>query len=60
MPLPLPAEYAMTPKDILWSLPHYAGQGCKAIGVTPEDQRQHISASAVRAINTLPATFARL
>jgi phospholipase C len=54
---PLPAEYAMTPKDILWSLPHYAGQGCKAIGVTPEDQRQHISAPPPANFNTLPATL---
>ncbi|MFZ0206602.1 MAG: alkaline phosphatase family protein, partial [Roseiarcus sp.] len=42
--LPLPAEYAMTPKDVLWSLPHYGGHGCAAIGMTPEDQRQHIVA----------------
>ena len=54
---PLPAEYAMTPKDVLWTLPHYGGQGCKAIGVTPEDQRQHISAPPPANFNTLPATL---
>jgi phospholipase C len=54
---PLPADYAMIPKDVLWSLPHYGGQGCKAIGVTPEDQRQHISAPPPANFNTLPATL---
>jgi phospholipase C len=54
---PLPAEYAMTPGEVLWSLPHYGGQGCKAIGVTPEDQRQHISAPPPANFNTLPATL---
>ena len=53
----MPAEYAMTPKDVLWTLPHYGGQGCKAIGVTPEDQRQHISAPPPANFNTLPATL---
>jgi phospholipase C len=54
---PLPTEYATTPKDMLWSLPHYGGQGCKAIGVTPEDQRQHISTAPPANFNTLPATL---
>jgi phospholipase C len=54
---PLPAEYAMTPKDVLWSLPHYGGQGCEAIGVTPEDQRQHIGAAPPANFNSLPATL---
>ena len=54
---PLPADYAMTPKEVLWSLPHYGGQGCKAIGVTPEDQRQHISAPPPENFNTLPVTL---
>jgi phospholipase C len=54
---PLPAEYAMTPKDVLWTLPHYGGQGCKAIGITPEDQRQNISSAPPANFNTLPATL---
>ena len=55
--LPLPAEYAMTPKDVLWSLPHYGGHGCAAIGMTPEDQRQHIVAPPPDHFNSLPATL---
>jgi phospholipase C len=54
---PLPAEYAMTPKDVLWSLPHYGGHGCAAIGMTPEDQRQHIVAPPPDHFNSLPATL---
>jgi phospholipase C len=54
---PLPADYAMTPKDALWSLPHYGGHGCAAIGVTPEDQRQHIVAPPPEHFNTLPVTL---
>jgi phospholipase C len=54
---PLPAEYAMTPKDVLWSLPHYGGHGCAAIGMTPEDQRQHIVAPPQDHFNSLPATL---
>jgi phospholipase C len=53
----LPADYAMTPREVLWSLPHYGGQGCKAIGVVPEDQRQHIAAPPPPNFNTLPATL---
>jgi phospholipase C len=54
---PLPAEYAMTPKDVLWSLPHYGGHGCAAIGVTPEDRRQGIVAPPPENFNSLPATL---
>ena len=54
---PLPASYALTPADALWSLPHYGGRGCKAIGVTPEDQRQAIAAPPPTHFNTLPATL---
>jgi phospholipase C len=54
---PLPAEYALTPSDELWRLPHYAGHGCSAIGVTPEDVRQGIAAPPPANFNTLPATL---
>jgi phospholipase C len=54
---PLPAEYAMTPKEVLWSLPHYGGHGCAAIGVTPEDRRQGIVAPPPENFNSLPATL---
>jgi len=47
---PLPGSYAMIPDSVVNSLPHYAGKGCAAIGVTPEDVRQGI-------VNTIPANF---
>ena len=34
---PLPASYAAIPDNVVESLPHYAGKGCSAIGVTPTD-----------------------
>jgi phospholipase C len=54
---PLPADYAKISQDILWSLPHYGGQGCKAIGMTPEDKRQGITSTVPANFNTLPSTF---
>ncbi|THD45374.1 MAG: phosphoesterase [Bradyrhizobium sp.] len=53
----LPADYALTPSDALWRLPHYSGQGCKTIGVVPEDVRQGIDARPPANFNTLPATL---
>lgn len=35
---PLPASYAMIPPDKISSLPHFAGKGCKALGITPTDK----------------------
>ncbi len=54
---PLPASYAMTPADALWSLPHYGGKGCEAIGMVPEDQRQNRVNAAPEHFNTLPVTL---
>jgi phospholipase C len=47
---PLPGEYAIIPDRIVDTFPHYGGQGCKAIGIVPEDKRQGI-------VNTIPANF---
>ncbi len=54
---PLPADYATTPAEALYSLPHYGGQGCKTIGVVPEDQRQGIAAPPPAHFNSLPSTL---
>ncbi len=54
---PLPASYATIPASELTTLPHYGGQGCQRIGVTPEDQRQGISAPPPASFNTLPSTL---
>jgi phospholipase C len=53
----LPGSYAMIPKDIVNALPHYGGKGCQAIGIVPEDQRQHITTQVPAGFNTLPATL---
>ena len=56
---PLPASLAIIPEADLRQLPHYAGQGCRAIGVTPEDVRQSVRAPVPAGFNpfavTLPA-----
>ncbi len=54
---PLPASYAMVPPDVIASLPHYGGKGCQAIGMLPEDMRQHIETRVPDHFNTLPATL---
>ena len=54
---PLPATLAMVPEADLAQLPHYGGQGCRAIGMTPEDQRQHLQTVVPAGFNTLPATL---
>ena len=54
---PLPASYVQIPASELTTLPHYGGQGCQRIGVTPEDVRQGINASIPAHFNTLPATL---
>lgn len=56
---PLPASYAMIPDNVVDTLPHFNGKGCSAIGMVPEDQRQHIDDSAPPGFNTLPATLPR-
>ncbi len=54
---PLPASYAIVPEAVVSGLPHYGGKGCAAIGMTPEDQRQHIATTIPPGFNTLPATL---
>jgi phospholipase C len=47
---PLPAAYAEIPDNVVTTLPHMGGQGCKALGITPTDLQQGIT-------NTIPADF---
>lgn len=54
---PLPGSYATVPAEAVWSLPHYAGKGCAAIGMTPEDRRQGLDNPLPAHLNTLPVTF---
>jgi phospholipase C len=53
----IPGSFAMIPNSDVTALPHYNGKGCSAIGMTPEDQRQHIATTVPPGFNTLPATF---
>ncbi len=54
---PLPASFAMIPNNVVTSLPHYGGQGCLAIGITPEDVQQQIVANPPAGFNPLPSTY---
>jgi len=53
----LPAWFAMIPDNIVTTLPHYNGQGCLAIGITPEDIRQGIVNNIPDGFNPLPSTY---
>ncbi len=54
---PLPALFARIPDSVIASLPHYKGQGCSAIGIVPEDQRQEIANVIPVGFNNLPSTY---
>jgi len=54
---PLPPDYARIPDHIVNTFPHYGGQGCKALGITPEDKRQGIVNTIPANFNTLPSTL---
>ena len=54
---PLPASFAKIPDNVINTLPHYGGQGCRAIGVTPEDKRQGIVNKIPKGFNPLPSTY---
>ncbi len=54
---PLPASLAMIPERVVTSLPHYGGQGCRAIGIRPEDVRQGIENIIPTGFNPLPGTW---
>ncbi len=59
---PLPASLAMIPDAVVEKLPHYGdapGGACQAIGVVPEDRRQHIEAPPPPGFNSLPSTLPR-
>jgi len=46
----LPPSYAELPDDVVGTLPHYAGRGCEALGMTTTDRQQGIA-------NPIPADF---
>jgi phospholipase C len=54
---PLPASLATIPAAQLTSLPHYGGNGCSAIGVTPMDARLGIVNTIPAGFNPLPSTY---
>jgi phospholipase C len=53
----LPASLAMIPDNVVTSLPHYGGNGCMAIGITPEDIQQGVVANPPAGFNPLPSTY---
>ena len=54
---PLPASYADIPDSIVNSLPHFGGQGCKALGLQTEDRAQGIGNTIPADFNPRPGTF---
>ncbi len=54
---PLPASYAMIDPQVVNTLPHYSGQGCKAIGMTPVDAAMGLKNGPPAHLNTLPSTL---
>jgi phospholipase C len=54
---PLPASLAMIPTNVVSSLPHYNGNGCSAIGVTPMDARLGVVNTVPAGFNPLPSTY---
>ena len=54
---PLPASFAEIPNSVVNTLPHYGGQGCKAVNIMPEDQRQGIVNNIPEGFNPLPSTY---
>ena len=53
----LPPSLAMIPDNIVSSIPHYGGQGCREIEVVPEDIQQGISNVLPMGFNPLPSTY---
>jgi phospholipase C len=51
----LPASYVTIPSAALYTLPHYAGAGCSAIGVTPVSPS--VSDAPPANFNSLPSTL---
>ena len=54
---PLPASFATIPSNVVETFPHYGGNGCQAIGITPVDAAQGIVNYIPPGFNTLPATL---
>lgn len=55
----LPASYAQIDDTVVNTLPHYAGQGCKALGITPVDKQVGYAEPVPADFNPRPATFPR-
>jgi phospholipase C len=54
---PLPPQYAMIKDSVVNTFPHYGGNGCQTIGITPEDKRQGIVNQIPAGFNTLTSTL---
>jgi phospholipase C len=54
---PIPASYAELADDVMNTLPHYDGQGCKALGITPTDQQLGYHYPIPADFNPRPLTF---
>jgi phospholipase C len=54
---PLPASYAMIDDATVNRLPHFAGRGCAAIGITPTDRAQGIENAVPAKFNPLPSSL---
>ncbi len=54
---PLPASFAMIPDKVVNSFPHYNGNGCRELGIVPEDVRQGIRNNIPSGFNPLPSTY---
>jgi phospholipase C len=54
---PAPSSLATIPESVVTAFPHYGGNGCKEIGVTPEDVRQGIVNAIPAGFNPLPSTY---
>lgn len=54
---PLPASLALIPDNIVNSYPHYNGNGCAAIGITPVDAALGVRPPVPAGFNSLPSTL---
>ena len=54
---PLPPDYAQIPDSIVSTIPHYGGQGCKALGFTTTDVEQGYNTPIPAAFNPRPSSF---
>ncbi len=54
---PMPGSYAEIPDATVAALPHYGGQGCRALGITTVDRQQNYRAPVPADFNPRPSTF---